>query len=76
MLMAYILCVCAHMHKCIRLPMQMKLLVGYFFPLSVFVPVMHACTRHCIFYDTVSARVSLYSPSASIFDVASLSLKR
>lgn len=35
---------------------------------------VHTC--HCIFYDTVSARVSLYSPSASIFDVASLSLKR
>lgn len=59
------LCVCARMHECIPLPMQVKLLAGSFFPPSVFVQVMHVCTHVIAFFmiQCVCERVSLCSPS-------------
>lgn len=59
-----ILCVCAHMHKCIPRPMQIKLHVGLFFPLSVFVWVMHVCTHVIAFFMIPCARVYRCTPRA------------
>lgn len=60
----YILCVFAHMRKCIPRPMQIKLHVGLFFPLSVFVRVMHVRTHAIAFFMTPWARVYRCTPRA------------
>lgn len=61
---AHILCVCAHMRKCIPRPMQIKLHVGLFFPLSVFVRVMHVRTHAIAFFMIPWARVYRCTPRA------------